>query len=91
MASSADPEDKISGFIDHTHFVCLSKRKIFLRECKLKETLLTFAVEVVTSCFGGMNIGQVRIRTNFRPSSLVLINLTLLESNSFDYSQLFSL
>lgn len=69
MASSADPEDKISGFIDHRHFVCLSKRKIFLRGCKLKETLLTFAVEVVTSCFGGMNIGQVRIKTNFRPSS----------------------
>lgn len=46
------------------------------------------AVEVGTSCFGGMCTGQVRIRTNFRPSSLVLENLAFLESNSLDYSQL---
>lgn len=45
----------------------------------LKETLLTFAVEVGTSCFGGICIGQVRIKTNFRPSSLVLKNLVFLE------------
>ena len=88
MASSADPEDRISGLIDHTVFVCLSKRKIFLHACMLKETLLTFAVEDGTSCFAGMSIGQVRIRTNFRPSSLVLENLVFLESNSLDYSQL---
>lgn len=75
MASSADPEDRISGLIDLTVFVCLSKRKTFLNACTLKETLLMFAVEVGTSCFGGMCTGQVRIRTNFRPSSLVLENL----------------
>ena len=88
MASSANPEDRISGLIDYTEFVCLSKRKILLHACMLREILLAFAVEVGTSCFGGKCIGQAGIGTNARPSFLLLENLAFLESNSLDYFQL---
>lgn len=54
LASSAHPEDRISGLIDHTDFICLSKRNAFLHAGVLKETLPTFAVEVGGRCFGRM-------------------------------------
>lgn len=54
LASSAHPEDRISGLIDHTDFICLSKRNTLLHAGMLKETLPTFAVEVGAMCFGGM-------------------------------------
>lgn len=54
LASSAHPEDRISGLIDHTDFLCLSKRNTLLHAGVLKETLPTFALEVGERHFGGM-------------------------------------
>lgn len=54
LAGSAHPEDGISGLIDHTDFICLSKRNSLLHAGVLKDTSPTFAVEVGAKCFGGM-------------------------------------